>query len=417
MNFTELLIAREKELGRPVRVGLAGAGQMGSGLAAQIGKIPGMSLVACADIDTARAEKALKLAGIEIVKHNSDASDSIEKGQGGVVDKAAALADLPIDIVFEATGVPWVGAEVAEACINAKKHILMLNVETDVTIGMYLANKANENGVVYSVANGDEPVACKELYDFSVDLGFEIVCVGKGKNNPLDQSANPDTCLEKATKKKMNPKMLASFEDGSKTMIEMTALANAINLPPDKIGMNGPVSEVDDLNKVLIPEEDGGVLSGTGRVDYAFGPAPGVFSIVKSENPTVIEEMEYLSMGEGPYYTLYRPYHLASIEAPRSIGMAIINNEPGLQPKSWIAEVIGHAKKDLQKGDKIDGIGGFSSYGVTYPVAEAENLVPLGLLEGAVITEDIKQGEPISFDSVELPENLINNLRKLQEDS
>ena len=417
MNFTELLIAREKELGRPVRVGLAGAGQMGSGLAAQIGKIPGMSLVACADIDTSRAENALKLAGIETVKHNSDASDSIEKGQGGVVDKAAALAELPIDIVFEATGVPWVGAEVAEACINEKKHILMLNVETDVTIGMYLANKANANGVVYSVANGDEPVACKELYDFSVDLGFEIVCVGKGKNNPLDQTANPDTCLEKATKKKMNPKMLASFEDGSKTMIEMTALANAINLPPDKIGMNGPVSEVNDLNKVLIPKEDGGVLAGTGRVDYAFGPAPGVFSIVKSENPTVIEEMEYLSMGEGPYYTLYRPYHLASIEAPRSIGMAIINNEPGLQPKSWIAEVIGHAKKDLQKGDKIDGIGGFSSYGVTYPVSEADNLVPLGLLEGAVVAKDIKQGDPISYDSVELPENLINNLRKLQEDS
>ena len=111
--------------------------------------------------------------------------------------------------------------------------------------------------------------------------------------------------------------------------------------------MNGPVSQVNDLNKVLIPKEDGGVLAGTGRVDYAFGPAPGVFSIVKSDNPTVIEEMEYLSMGEGPYYTLYRPYHLASIEAPRSIGMAIINNEPGLQPKSWIAEVIGHAKKDL----------------------------------------------------------------------
>ena len=115
MNFTELLVAREKELGRPVKVGLAGAGQMGSGLAAQIGKIPGMSLVACADIDTSRAENALKLAGIETVKHNSDASDSIEKGQGGVVDKAAALAELPIDIVYEATGVPWVGAEVAEA--------------------------------------------------------------------------------------------------------------------------------------------------------------------------------------------------------------------------------------------------------------------------------------------------------------
>jgi predicted homoserine dehydrogenase-like protein len=414
MNYTEELIKREKELGRPVRVGLAGAGQMGSGLAAQIGKIPGMELVACADIDLARAENALKLAGIDKIGHNSDASASIENGQGGVVDNAKALAELPIDIVYEATGVPWVGAEVADACIDASKHILMLNVETDVTIGQYLANKANKNGVIYSVANGDEPVACKELYDFSVDLGFEIVCVGKGKNNPLDQTANPDTCLEKATKKKMNPKMLASFEDGSKTMIEMAALANAIGLPPDRVGMNGPVSEVKDLNKTLIPSEDGGVLSGIGRVDYAFGPAPGVFSIVKSDNQTVIDEMEYLSMGAGPYYTFYRPYHLASIEAPRSVGMAIINKEPGLQPTTWIAEVIGHAKKDLAKGDKIDGIGGYVSYGVTYPVEQSKEFVPLGLLEGAEVLEDIKAGDPISKSAVQLPDNLINNLRTLQ---
>ena len=414
MNYTEELIKREKELGRPVRVGLAGAGQMGSGLAAQIGKIPGMELVACADIDLARAENALKLAGIDKIGHNSDASASIENGQGGVVDNAKALAELPIDIVYEATGVPWVGAEVANACIDASKHILMLNVETDVTIGQYLANKANKNGVIYSVANGDEPVACKELYDFSVDLGFEIVCVGKGKNNPLDQTANPDTCLEKATKKKMNPKMLASFEDGSKTMIEMAALANAIGLPPDRVGMNGPVSEVKDLNKTLIPSEDGGVLSGIGRVDYAFGPAPGVFSIVKSDNQTVIDEMEYLSMGAGPYYTFYRPYHLASIEAPRSVGMAIINKEPGLQPTTWIAEVIGHAKKDLAKGDKIDGIGGYASYGVTYPVEQSKEFVPLGLLEGAEVLEDIKAGDPISKSAVQLPDNLINNLRTLQ---
>jgi len=414
MNYTEELIKREKELGRPVRVGLAGAGQMGSGLAAQIGKIPGMELVACADIDLARAENALKLAGIDKIGHNSEASYSIENGQGGVVDNAKALAELPVDIVFEATGVPWVGAEVADACIDASKHILMLNVETDVTIGQYLANKANKNGVIYSVANGDEPVACKELYDFSVDLGFEIVCVGKGKNNPLDQTANPDTCLEKATKKKMNPKMLASFEDGSKTMIEMAALANAIGLPPDKVGMNGPVSEVKDLNKTLIPSEDGGVLSGIGRVDYAFGPAPGVFSIVKSDNQTVIDEMEYLSMGAGPYYTFYRPYHLASIEAPRSVGMAIINKEPGLQPITWIAEVIGHAKKDLVKGDKIDGIGGYASYGVTYPVEQSKEFVPLGLLEGAEVLEDIKAGDPISKSAVQLPDNLINNLRTLQ---
>jgi predicted homoserine dehydrogenase-like protein len=414
MNFTEELIKREKELGRPVRVGLAGAGQMGSGLAAQIGKIPGMELVACADIDLARAENALRLAGIEKIGHNKDASTYIESGQGGVVDNAKALAELPVDIVYEATGVPWVGAEVADACIDAKKHILMLNVETDVTIGKYLANKANANGVIYSVANGDEPVACKELYDFSVDLGFEIVCVGKGKNNPLDQTANPDTCLEKATKKKMNPKMLASFEDGSKTMIEMAALANAIGLPPDKVGMNGPISEVKDLNKTLIPIEDGGVLNGIGRVDYAFGPAPGVFSIVKSDNPTVIDQMAYLSMGQGPYYTFYRPYHLASIEAPRSVGMAIINNEPGLQPTTWIAEVIGHAKKDLSVGDKIDGIGGYCSYGVTYPVEDSKEFVPLGLLEGAIVTKNIKKGEPIAKTAVQLPDNLINSLRKLQ---
>ena len=305
MNLTEALLEREKNIGRPVRVGLVGAGQMGTGLAAQIGKIKGMELVACADIDKNRAENALTLSGINSIGYDSDASSSIEKGNGGVVSDVKALAELPIDIVYEATGVPWVGAEVAYSCLLAEKHVLMLNVETDITIGLYLAELSKEKNVVYSVANGDEPVVCKELYDFSIDTGFEVVCVGKGKNNPLDQKATPDSLKDEANKKKMNPKMLASFVDGSKTMIEMTALSNGINLPLDKVGMNGPISEVKDLHKTLIPEKDGGVLSDTGRVDFAFGPAPGVFSIVKSDSPTVIEEMEYLSMGEGPYYTLY----------------------------------------------------------------------------------------------------------------
>ena len=130
--------------------------------------------------------------------------------------------------------------------------------------------------------------------------------------------------------------------------------------------------------------------------------------------PTIIEEMEYLSMGEGPYYTLYRPYHLASVEAPRSVGMAIINNEPGLQPTTWISEVIGHAKKDLKPGDQIDGIGGFSSYGVAYPYSETDGLAPLGLIEGATVVDEVKQGEPIPRASLELPDNLINNLRNKQ---
>ena len=414
MNLTEALLEREKNIGRPVRVGLVGAGQMGTGLAAQIGKIKGMELVACADIDKNRAENALTLSGINSIGYDSDASSSIEKGNGGVVSDVKALAELPIDIVYEATGVPWVGAEVAYSCLLAEKHVLMLNVETDITIGLYLAELSKEKNVVYSVANGDEPVVCKELYDFSIDTGFEVVCVGKGKNNPLDQKATPDSLKDEANKKKMNPKMLASFVDGSKTMIEMTALSNGINLPLDKVGMNGPISEVKDLHKTLIPEKDGGVLSDTGRVDFAFGPAPGVFSIVKSDSPTVIEEMEYLSMGEGPYYTLYRPYHLASVEAPRSVGMAIINNEPGLQPKTWISEVVGHAKKDLEPGETIDGIGGFSSYGVAYPVSDSKGLAPLGLLEGGTVSKLIKAGDPISLESVELPENLINELRKKQ---
>ena len=414
MNYTEELVKREKELGRPVRVGRAGAGQMGSGLAAQISRIPGMERVACADIDNKRAENALGLAGRKSIGYNKDAITSIKNGNGGIVNDAKELAELPIDVVFEATGVPWVGAEVASSCIEAGKHILMLNVETDITIGLYLAQQAKEKGIVYSVANGDEPVACKELYDFSVDIGFEVVCIGKGKNNPLDQTATPDSLKDKALVKNMNPKMLASFVDGSKTMIEMTALSNGIGMPLDKVGMNGPVSEVSDLNKNLIPASDGGVLNESGRVDFAFGPAPGVFSIVTTDNPTIIEEMAYLSMGEGPYYTLYRPYHLASVEAPRSVGMAVLNNEPGLQPTTWISEVIGHAKKDLKPGDKIDGIGGFSSYGVAYPYSETEGLAPIGLIEGASVTSEIKQGEPIPKDSIELPDNLINKLRSKQ---
>jgi predicted homoserine dehydrogenase-like protein len=416
MTRLEQLEALARTNGRPVRVALVGAGQMGRGLAAQIGRIPGMELAAAVDVDAERAANALRVAGKgSFVQDVDRAAAAIEAGTGVALTDAAALPELAIDVVVEATGVPEIGARIAESCMEGGKHVIMLNVETDVTIGLALADIAKRNGVVYSIADGDEPVCAKELFDFAKELAFDVVCAGKGKNNPFIPTATPASCAEEAARKHMNPKMLASFQDGSKTMIEMAALANATGLPPDIIGMHGVTAQVDELRRTLVPTSHGGVLSAPGRVDYAFGPAPGVFIVVTSEDATVAEEMQYLSMGEGPFWTLYRPYHLASIEAPRTITTAMLYGIPALQSSHWVAEVVAVAKHDLAPGAVLGGIGGDDMRGVTYPVAEAKGLLLLGIAEGATVVRPVRAGEPIPADAVEIRESTISRLRAVQD--
>jgi predicted homoserine dehydrogenase-like protein len=422
MGYTRKLLERQATLGRPVRIGLVGAGQMGSGFIAQIARQKGVDITAVADVVVDRAISALNNAGITNIVQDADTdrlSRAIEDGQHVVVNDAMALLKLPVDMIIECSGVPEIATKVALASLLAGKHVALMTVEADVTVGLLLARIASQTGAIYTVCRGDEPVECLKLVEYVEDIGLEIVLAGKGKNNPLNQSATPSSLVEEATKKGMNPRMLCSFVDGTKTMIEMAALANAANLELTKRSMHGPAATVPTLQDIFKPIEDGGILDRTGVVDYATGPvAPGVFVIAKATDPVVHEELSYLKLGEGPYFAFYRPYHLASVEAVLSIGEVIIDGQPSLAPVSWNADVSAMAKRDLLVGEKIDGIGGEHVYGDAVPADEARagRELPIGLASAATLIKNVAAGTAITYDDVELDETkTIVILRKLQD--
>ena len=410
-----------KVQGREFRIALVGAGQMGRGFASQTHRM-GISVAVIADIDPARIQQAyadLRLGEAVISDDVDTLNKAIESGKPAGTSNAELIAHLNVDVVVEATGVPEIGAKVAYNSLVNKKHVAVLNVECDVTIGPILRKTAENNGVIYSVCHGDEPVEAKELVDFALDLSFEVVCAGKGKNNPFEPLSNPDTVSERAKAKHMNPKMLASFTDGSKTMIEMAALANATGLKLTQRGMIGPAATVKTLQDVFALKADGGVLDEPGVVEYCTGDvAPGVFVVVRTDSPYVAEEMSYLSMGKGPYFTIYRPHHLASVEAPLTIAKILVDGRTSLVSGTRMTEVIAATKKVHKSGEKFDGIGGFSARGVTDKVADAlkDNLVPIGILQGATAKRDIPVGAYVSYDDVELDTNqTIYQLRKQQD--
>src|SRR5699024_2826367 len=253
-----------------------------------------------------------------------------------------------VDVVVDATGVPNMGAEIAWDTILNNKHIVMLNVEADVTVGPLLKKMADASGVIYTGSAGDEPGAIMELYDFADAMGFEVVALGKGKNNPLNLESNPDVTAEEAAKKGSSPKMLASFQDGTKTMVEMNCVANATGFAPDQPGMHGFEGKVADLPSIFIEKDKGGKLTGRQGVEFVNGVAPGVFAIIASDKEEVNAEMKYLKMGDGPNYVLYRPYHLTSLETPLSIAKAYFDKEPTIAPHYGLqGETVAVAKKDL----------------------------------------------------------------------
>jgi predicted homoserine dehydrogenase-like protein len=400
--------------GTPIRVGLVGAGQMGRGFVAQVAGIPGMEVVAAADVDPERALTAFREAGSEPVEGLNGSP-----GRPAVTGDAVELArSESVDVVVEATGVPEVGARVAYEAIHTGKHVVMLNVETDVTVGAVLARIAKSAGVVYTGSAGDEPGAIMELYDFARSLGFEVVVAGKGKNNPLDVLATPELLADEAEQKRMNPKMLASFVDGTKTMVEMAAVANATGFSPDTPGMHGPEeTDPNRLGEVFSLRDEGGFLSGYHIVDYVRGVAPGVFVVVRSEEGPVRETLRYLGQGPGPNHVFYRPYHLTSLETPISVARAAVYGEPTIVPlPAPAAEVVAVAKRDLKAGEKLAGIGSADYYGHVYRVEEATGMLPLGLASGARTTRPVARGEVIARSGVELAEgSLVVALRRLQD--
>jgi predicted homoserine dehydrogenase-like protein len=300
------------------------------------------------------------------------------------------------------------------------KHVIMLNVETDVTVGPLLYRLSQKAGCVYTAASGDEPGVCKMLYNFAGSLGFEVVCLGKGKNNPIDLNATPESCREEAERRAMNPKMLAAFKDGSKTMVELAAMSNATGLVPDVPGMHGARANLDELNKVFVPREDGGVLSQKGCVDYSTGKvAPGVFVVITSPDPRIRVDMKFLSMGDGPYYTLYRPYHLCNVETPISIAEAVLYGEATIVSRRMVSEVAALAKRDLKPGDVVGEIGMADFFGRTdtYVGAQAQGAIPLGLVPGGKVLEPIAKGELLSMDNFTPdPTKFVYQLRQMQDE-
>jgi len=294
-----------------------------------------------------------------------------------------------------------------------------MNVECDVTIGPILRRMARNAGVVYSWAAGDEPAAIVELYRFAHALGFEIVAAGKGKNNPLNHYATPDTERGRAEARRMNARMLCEFVDGSKTAVEMAAVSNATGLVPDVRGMHGARSTVGDLTKVFVPERDGGVLKRAGVVDFAIGVHPGVFLIVTTDNPRIREGLIQRDMGNGPYYTLFRPFHLCSIEVPLTLAQCVLYGESSGHPRdALVSECIAITKRELEPGQILDGIGEYCYRGSIdlAEVARRERLLPLGLAKGCALRASVPRDTPLTYDMVDLPrESVLLELRRIQD--
>lgn len=407
MELYKHLQKREAE-GRPIRTGLVGCGQMGSGMVHITRKMQGLETFAISDIDVERPKAVLRKLGIPedhivVTNTKSVAEDVLAKGKYLITEDALLLPQLDnLDAVVEATGITEIGAKVAWTGVTNGKNIVMLNVETDVTVGVILDRLARKNGSVYTVAAGDEPAVCKMLYDFSRTMGFEVICLGKGKNNPINYEITPDMCRAEAESKNMNPKMLASFIDGTKTMVEMAAVSNATGLIPDVPGMHGPKAELDDLNKVFVPEADGGIFKKRGCVDYSTGKiAPGVFAIVASDDPRIMADMKFVSMGPGPYYTFFRPYHLCNIETPIAVAEAVIYGEVTVTAKAMYSEVVSMAKRELKAGEVIGGIGSADIFNriYTYTEAREKKAIPMGIAPGGRVLRDIPKGEMLTEDN------------------
>ncbi len=416
LNMDKKLAQREAE-GKIIRTGLVGAGQMGRGMVSQMVGMKGIMPAIVADIKIDNVINAFHYAGIkdeDIAKTNSleEANKFMEMGKYVATENADLISSANlVECAIDVTGVPEIGVRIATDALNNHKHVVMMDVETDVVIGPWLKKLGDKNGVIYTGSAGDEPGAVMEIYCFAKAMGMQVRVMGKGKNNKLDYACNPDTVLEEATRRKMSPRMLCAFKDGTKTMVEMTAMSNATGLIPDVIGGHGPVTKpgtegIKELNTIFRLKEDGGILNKHGVVEYVNGIAPGVFVTVATDNQEIAYQMQYHSMGPGPLWTLYRPYHLCNLETPLTVAKLVIDHEPTIIPLDGpVSECITVAKVDLKAGQTIDGIGGYTTYGSIATAEETykKGYVVYGLVnKKAKMLRDVKKGQLLTLEDVEL---------------
>ncbi|HHB83022.1 MAG TPA: homoserine dehydrogenase [Devosia sp.] len=421
-------LAKFADNGKTIRIGVIGSGEMGTDLVTQCMLMVGVEISIIAARRPHTALDAIKIAygsdelGREVSNRKS-MSETLDLGKIAITADPSLMVTAPeIDVVIDATGKPGVAADYILLAMEHGKHIVMMNVEADVTIGPYLRAQAERLGVIYSLGAGDEPSSCMELIEFASALGYTIVSAGKGKNNPLKHDAVPDDFIEEATRRNMNPRMLVEFIDGSKTAVEMAAIANATGLVPDVPGMHGPKASREELPSVLIPKQDGGVLNNIGVVDYTIGKgvAPGVFIIVKAEHPRIIERMDDLHVGSGPYYGFFRPYHLTSLEVPLTAARIMMYGKADMVPlPNPVAEVCALAKRDIAAGETLDAIGEtcYRSYTLKATDARAKKCLPVGLLEEGKALRPIRKGELITaLNAVPDTSTLLYKMRSKQDE-
>ena len=417
---------RETE-GNPIRVGASAIEWMGSGLIAAFAHVPGMQISAVANQDVEEGIAGLIAAGIprdQIVESNNlgEINDAILEGKRIVTPDPRLLSQIDIlDIVTDSTWSPAIGAEVANSCINNGKDVVLVNIEADVTVGHILKKKAAEAGVLYSVSSGDEPGCLMELYDYVKSIGYEVITIGKGKNNPMNTSATPEMVAESAAKADKDPVQVASYVDGTKTMFEMTCASNATGCKPMQRGMIGPEASLDNVSKIFALEDDGGISKFPGNIDFVQGPSMsgGVFVTVRVKDERIQADLNYLKVGSGKYFTFFRHYHLWFLEASISIAKAHLFKQVWLEPLDEpVADVTAVAKRDLKTGDVLERFGGYTSFGVMDLATEARkvNALPIGISPGAVMKRPVDAGKIITWDDVTLDEeSTVVRLRREQD--
>lgn len=420
------LLMREAE-GQPIRLGVSGAGWMGSGFLAQVAHVPGMEVIVLADADTRAAWEAYTATGVkrdDIAEADAPgpAMDALRAGKRVITGDCTLAAQLEaVDIVTDVTPSPAIGAETAYACIQHGKDVVLVNIEADVTVGRILKKLAQDAGGLYSVSSGDEPGCLMELYDFVGSLGYELIVIGKGKNNPLNPAATPETVAESAKRADKDPFQVASYVDGTKTMFEMTCAANATGCLPMQRGMIGPEATLETVSEIFALEEDGGITQFPGAVDFVQGNSMsgGVFVTVRVEDNRIRGDLQYLKVGKGKYFTFFRPYHLWFLEAPISIARAHFQRQVTLVPLDRpVAEVMTVAKRDLKPGERLDDFGGYTFHGVIdrAEVARGLNALPAGLAPSAEIVRPVEAGEILTWDDVRPDENsTVVRLRRQQD--
>ncbi|MBP5858751.1 flagellar biosynthesis protein FlgA [Marivibrio halodurans] len=429
MNLDTALRARAAE-GRPVRVGLIGAGKFGAMFLSQAGRHPGFHVMGIADLSRERVADTLERVGWDADQATAkDAGDALKTGKTWVTeDSAALIAAEGLEVVIDATGSPPAGIRHALAAIEAGRHIVMVNVEADVLAGPLLARKAREAGVVYSMAYGDQPALISEMVDWARACGLEVVCAGKGtKYLPHFHKVTPDDVWshygltpEQAKAGGMNPQMFNSFLDGTKSAIEMAAVSNGCDLSPPADGLAFPPCGVDDLPQILKPSADGGVLADRGTVEVVSSLARdggdifrdlrwGVYAVFAAGSPYTARcfaEYGLKTDDSGEYAAMYKPYHLIGLELGVSVASAALRGEPTGTSRSWRGDAVAVAKRPLKAGETLDGEGGYTVWGKLMRAEDSRRIgaLPIGLAHKLKLARDVPEDQPLTYADVVVDE-------------